>query len=582
MEQTSTYCPEDNKLRLYVGRVPRDEYETLRAQGWTSTPKQDCDFVAMWTPAREDTALEYSGGVLEDEDQSPQDRAADRAERFSGYRDKRTDEATGKADAYDAGPAVHGYQSAALAERRAARHDMQASRAVNLWSKAEYWQQRTAGVISHALHVSAPGVRMGRIKELEAEIRKAQAGMDEYRASFARWRKVAGMTDPAEQSAAALRACCDEHSYDYKHPRPEQVKNAHILASGSSLYTLLNMGDGAYGEPITGAEACALYLASHTDPEGEAWAACSWVRWLRHYELRLAYELQMLEAQGGRAAFVEMEPGGWIGKYQVQKVNKSPATGRVVSVAIMIMDHGPYGNGEYKERPVTMNVERLKAEVYRAPTDEERAAFADAKKAGKKAAAVAKKAAPAAPSLCNPTNEDAERLQLVWNEQAKREKEYDADKPHPVIYTTQAAYSANLKAGGSCETYDITGGGNRSRANWRAGDFPTVAKVRGQRRQVVVLTDKPQKPFPAVVWEDPRPATRAEVVSKIVQLDQAVRRVFNGVGHYLENLSTEEQQLFGRARLVGLAHVQSSCQWGLTEEGYKLAREAAAAEGVQP
>ena len=45
MTDYATYCPEDNKLRLYVGRVPRDEYLELRAGKWKSTPKQDCDFV---------------------------------------------------------------------------------------------------------------------------------------------------------------------------------------------------------------------------------------------------------------------------------------------------------------------------------------------------------------------------------------------------------------------------------------------------------------------------------------------------------------------------------------------------------
>ena len=134
---SATYCPEDNKLRLYVGRVPRDEYDALRSEGWTSTPKQNCDFVATWTPAREDTALCYSGGVLDDEDQSPEDRAADRAERFSGYRDKREGEALQLAENYDSGPAVHGYQSQALAERRAKRPDMVAGKAVNQWEKAE-------------------------------------------------------------------------------------------------------------------------------------------------------------------------------------------------------------------------------------------------------------------------------------------------------------------------------------------------------------------------------------------------------------------------------------------------------------
>lgn len=56
---SATYCPEDNKLRLYVGRVPRPEYDALRAEGWISTPKQECQFVAHWTPARRDTALAY-------------------------------------------------------------------------------------------------------------------------------------------------------------------------------------------------------------------------------------------------------------------------------------------------------------------------------------------------------------------------------------------------------------------------------------------------------------------------------------------------------------------------------------------
>ncbi len=48
---TVTYSPEDNKLRLYVGRVPRADYEKLRAAGFVATPKQDCDFAATWKRA---------------------------------------------------------------------------------------------------------------------------------------------------------------------------------------------------------------------------------------------------------------------------------------------------------------------------------------------------------------------------------------------------------------------------------------------------------------------------------------------------------------------------------------------------
>lgn len=79
-DNRATYCPEDNKLRLYVGRVPREEYLALKAEGWTSTPKQTCNFVATWSPRRRDTCLAYAE-LIGDEDQPAADRAADRAER---------------------------------------------------------------------------------------------------------------------------------------------------------------------------------------------------------------------------------------------------------------------------------------------------------------------------------------------------------------------------------------------------------------------------------------------------------------------------------------------------------------------
>ena len=180
---TATYSPEDNKLRLYVGRVPRDEYEALRKAGFVSTPKQSCDFVATWTPAREDLALSYleDGEDIEDEDYSPEERAADRAERFSGYRDKRADEAGGLADRFDAGPSEFGHQNRQRAERQAARHDRLRSHAVSQWSKAEYWQTRTAGVISHALYRSSAHVRRGRILTIESDLRRWAAGSERWK-----------------------------------------------------------------------------------------------------------------------------------------------------------------------------------------------------------------------------------------------------------------------------------------------------------------------------------------------------------------------------------------------------------------
>ncbi len=424
---TATYSPEDNKLRLYVGRVPREDYLKLRADGWTSTPKQDCDFVATWTPSRRNTCLEYAD-LIEDEDQSPEDRAADRAERFGEYRDKRTTEATGHADRYDAGPSAHGYQSQARAERAARRHDRAASHACDAWSKAEYWQQRTAGVIRHALYKSTPAVRMGRIKVLEADLRR------------------------------------------------------------------------------------------NPDPNGE---------WHKHLTLRLAYENQMLEAQGGRAAFVEMIAGGFIGKFQVHKVNKSPATGRVVSVSVKVPKVQSW---TYKTANVPgtdyalsqIDTERLPADAYRAPTDEELATFNAERKAEKAARPVTKSL------LINPTEADAERLQALWN---TRKVEYlDAHKakhgwspdyePSTVCKVSQATYSAASKgAYGRAETRGVCRNGELEPrfSNLWTSERQKAAELRGpkvceirvthgknyQCDRVIVITDKPQKPLPAEIFAKP-------------------------------------------------------------------------------
>ncbi len=433
---SATYCPEDNKLRLYVGRVPRDEYEKLRAEGWTATPKQDCNFVAVWNPDRRDTALAYSDGYIGDEDQSPAERAADRAERFGGYLEKRLGEATGHADRYDAGPSVHGFQNQARAERAAARHDRIADRAGDAWSKAEYWQSRTAGVISHALHKAAPGVRMGRIITLETELRGLRA----------RWDRS--------------------------------------------------------GEVPTG-------------PAKE---------WIEHTEHRLAYENQMIEAEGGRLASVEMICGGFLYGKQIYKVNKSPATGRVTSVNIKVarveswtyrvenVPHTDYALAQF-------DTERLPPGAYREPTAEELAAYEITRKAEKKEVAAKK---PAATPLINPTDADAERLQALWNErnrakgEARKAKSYATcycpeleGEPSTVLRITQAVYSAN--SGGTysrAETADVMAGGYSPRGYARRqNNGKPVCKLRvasGENykaERVIVITDKPQKPLPAAVWE---------------------------------------------------------------------------------
>jgi hypothetical protein len=533
---SATYCPEDNKLRLYVGRVPRDEYDALIAEGWQKTPKQDCDFAAVWTPAREDTALSYAGEI-DDEDTPPTERAADRAERFGGYLDKRTAEAIGHADSYDSKPEAYGFQSQARAERLAVARERIGDRACTQWAKAEYWHRRTQGVISHALHVSSPSVRMGRIKTLEAELRKEQAHLNERKEEWRIWHKILTMDGKKAQSWA-LTMATRSHGYHYRHPRPETC-DPYYATNDTSLYLLMKDSQ----DPISAHEAANLWLKGRVDPESPEWYG---VRYIAHLKLRLAYENQMLEAQGGRLASAEIEKGGKLGGRVIAKVNKSPKTGRVVSVAVI----GPAVQGyvyQATNEPgtefalYTIETERLAPGAYTPPDDEIRAALAVFEGA-KKAAAKKRKESTLPCPLINPTPEDAERLQAWLNAidhaamVADHQRRYGAKweeyfkyanyKPSTVLLTTQATYSANSKgAYSAAETRGICKNGvmeprvsnmySQEAQRRKEERGPALCQVRtasgdghtwGPRR-IVVLTDKPQKPLPAAIWPVEQPVT---------------------------------------------------------------------------
>lgn len=535
----ASYCPESNKLHLYVGRVPRAEYDALREEGWHTTPKQSeaggGEFAATWTPARRNTALSYAG-VIEDEDMGPDERAADRAERFGLYRDKRTGEACDRADAYDAQPEAHGFQSEARAERSAARHDRIADRATDAWGKAEYWQRRTAGVIAHALYVSSPAVRMGRIKEIEAQIRKIEASHTkanaEHSIKHAVLLALVEHTDgkrekmlpfPGWQYSVSYIREADKLAEDAEFT-PEQMRRCMVSAAFSGEYSVRwqELRKQAQAGEIEASELAREWLNVHG---WEKPAPCDPTKgdWHQHLTLRLAYENQMLEAQGGRAAFVEMEVGGWLGSHQIRKVNKSNATGRVVSVGIMYPARGcdkwgnpyPAGVTAPTHRLEIIKVERMGKDVYRPPTDEERAAFVQTVKAEKKAAPKAQTI-----PLINPTDADAERLQSEWNSRAQVRHDAEtrgwgkAYEPKSVQRITQATYSANSKGSyARAETRELSP--NCELADRKSNMYSRHEEERRKRIGapvcqirvtgynpccVVVIADKPQKALPAGVW----------------------------------------------------------------------------------
>lgn len=516
---TASYSVEDNKLRLYAfQRLDAATYDRVKAAGFKWAPKQDLFVKPSWCPSAEDLLLELCGEI-DDEDYSPEERAADRAERFSGYRDKRTAEAVGHADTFEAGPQVFGHQNAARAQRQARRHDRHRSYACNQWSKAEYWQSRTEGVIRNALYKASPEVRRGRIKRLETEQRKHEKNRADYAARFAAWQKVLTLegattvftpldTHTKADIPPAYRLAYDLANYgcwgNYQHPRKADRK--------VSLYSLLTDSS----DPISPAEAAKLWLGDATEPFPEG---CNSTRWSEHYTNRLNYERAMLANEGGTAAEAEIVVGGWIctgnrtgsvftdvkaGWKQIHAITRSPATKKITSVKVM----GMVGYRDPKPGLVSMNVERLAEGDYRAPTPEELETFTKAVATAKK---LKKETTPKGPELINPTLAEAQKLQDILNATAKAsydsKKRYEAFTPTKVICMTQKQYSDRSKGSSpACQTGEVSE--LLQFRQYGKNGRVTVFKIRYASASgfnfydaphIIVITDKPQKAIP---WEE--------------------------------------------------------------------------------
>lgn len=571
-DHRGSYCPEDNKLRFYPDWDDPDfDKEHLKAAGYRWASKQECYVCPRWTCTAEDAALDYVLEI-EDENYSPTERAADRAERYAGYRDKRRQGAHSYADRM--GDSVAGFQDQRKADRAARKRDRLAGHAVTQWDRAEYWQMRTAGVIGHAEYREQPDVRRRRIKKLESEQRKQLEDLEFRAKRLAAWKKVSemegadvllplgddGYVDCVELNEAGRLAYGLANDYRsgvrLDHPRDEgankYAKELHSYYAGSgafSLYDLLTHDSyAAYGEieRLTPKEVAEMYLEQIADPDDED---SNGQRWKRHYDNRLAYENAMMENEGGNARDCDMVPGGWIylpdcrsarhlrdqeGRrldwVQVQKVNKSSASGKITSVTVHACSPYSYASAEdqKKIRSKVVKVDDAPANAYRAPTEEELEEFNATKKAKQ---AEAKKNGKKKPSLINPTDNDAERLQAIWNdrarqrwERAKEENPYISDfVESEVCRITQAQYSAVSKGSyARAETRTLHDGGFPSRAPsnmWSksAQDYDqaigaarckirqTDAKNSGSSgwysaNRVIVLTDKPQKELP-IDWE---------------------------------------------------------------------------------
>jgi hypothetical protein len=477
---SAPYSPDDNKLRIYPAfRLPRSEYDAIKAAGYKWAPKQELFVCPRWTPQAEDAALDLCGDIG-DEEQPAAERAAERAERFDGYREKRLDEALTAASRFDS----TGWRIAHARRVSNRRKEQARVRGVSRWECAEYWRHRVSGVLCNSEHRDRADVRHRRIQGLESDRRKSLADYAERQKEWDHFAIVLGKWATWDKTEEDFSAAVHQFlgrlssgSYDifliYRHPTNAERRP-------SCLDSLTNP-DQAPEDKIDGLTALCLWFQRHPLRPDETKS-----RWIAHYTLRIDFERALLAEQGGTAAQTladTLAPGaivGTSGKYIVQRVTKSKA-GDLSKIYLLDSERGSVH---------AFSAEKFKwsSEVHPA-TEESRAklaAFCSKLKANK----------PKTVPLVNLSKEDAAAVLACpeWR---------NCSAHNQVVAMTSAEYAALPSYAKEVDGFDL--GGMRS-------CLPHVCRLRMVHRfttpGIVVLTDKPAKPMPFDLAADLKLARR--------------------------------------------------------------------------
>lgn len=362
----ATYSPDDNKLRLYAAlRLDDETYKKIHAVGFRWAPRQKLFVAPAWTPAREDMLLSLAGDI-EDDDSTLFDRQEQRAGRFSVYSEKRageSEQALAQVDALASAvpsgqPILVGHHSERRARRDAQRIENGMKRAVMLFERAEYWEERAHASLCHAKYKERPDVRYRRIKKIEADLRHSEKAIAKSEKYLTMWR-----AETLDLNMAGLICNYDHITACFpleKYPRPAEKSQ---YEGRMSLHSALE------NEIITFEQARDIAVRCHER------SIRHHQRWVNHYRNRLAYERAMLDENGSILTRTqEFEPGGQVfsrGEWlTILRINKS--NGEVSSLETPCYSFPGYSG--------TMRLTPDRITDYKAPTAEEASAAKQAAK----------------------------------------------------------------------------------------------------------------------------------------------------------------------------------------------------------
>ncbi|TCZ55723.1 DUF3560 domain-containing protein [Klebsiella grimontii] len=316
----ATYSPDDNKLRLYASlRLDEETYKKIRDVGFRWAPKQALFVAPAWTPGREDVLISLAGDI-EDDDSTLFDRQEQRAERFNDYSDKRAGESEQVLDHVDAlasaipfgQPILVGHHSERRARNAAKKIENSMKRAVMLFERAEYWEQRAKASLHHAKYKERPDVRYRRIKKIEAELRKAEKNIARTEKFLTMWR-----AETLDLKKAQLISNYDYISACFTLDKYPRAADKNQYEGRMSLHSVLAEDIITFEQARDIAVPCHERSIRHQQ------------RWVNHYRNRLSYERAMLDESGGVVTRTqEFEQGGqvqsrgeWLTILRINKCN---------------------------------------------------------------------------------------------------------------------------------------------------------------------------------------------------------------------------------------------------------------------
>jgi hypothetical protein len=301
----ATFDPTDAKIRIYSDHVSRPLFDRLRELGFQRAPKQGC-FFAVWSPKREDTALELCGEIVP-EDTTLEDRALDRAERFAGYSENA---AARNAAAHKAShdavkhiplgqPIMIGHHSAKRHRAALKKSHRAMDRAVKEADKRDRWASRSEDVLRHAARKFTPAPIWRKLRKLESDRRGAEKDM--------------GMSQ--ENKREITCQWLDEH-----HP---QGRDAPYVPYSARFHAL---GQDERDELNTHLHAIRDRRRAH------------YGRWVKHYDEQIAFWQGVYDELGGLPLDgIEIKKGGWVqtgrGWAKVERVNRDKSK-RIKSVSL--------------------------------------------------------------------------------------------------------------------------------------------------------------------------------------------------------------------------------------------------------